>query len=159
MRPKPFQAEAIEGGPSFIRNRADGRVWHRVQSRVMYADTDRSGNVYHAHYLRYFELGRAALLRDVAISYRETEESGYIYPVVKTEVSYHHPLYYDALFWIMTRPAQLERVKVQFEYVITLNDMTTVVCTGFTRHCATNRKGTPVAVDDKTSGLWKSFPS
>jgi acyl-CoA thioester hydrolase len=29
---------------------------------------------------------------------------------------------------------------------------------GFTKHCALNSAGTPVAVDSKTVQLWESFP-
>ena len=50
--------------------------------RTLYADTDRSTVVYHANYLRYFEFGRASLMRDAAYPYREIEESGYVYPII-----------------------------------------------------------------------------
>ena len=40
------------------------RIWHRCETRVLYADTDRSGLVYHSNYFRFFELGRATLMRD-----------------------------------------------------------------------------------------------
>jgi acyl-CoA thioester hydrolase len=33
-----------------------------------------------------------------------------------------------------------------------------MACKGFTRHCAVNAAGIPVAVDDKTVQLWKIFP-
>jgi acyl-CoA thioester hydrolase len=33
-----------------------------------------------------------------------------------------------------------------------------MACKGFTRHCAVNATGIPVAVDDKTAQLWKIFP-
>jgi acyl-CoA thioester hydrolase len=52
--------------------------------RTLYADTDRSQVVYHANYLRYFEFGRASLMRDAAYPYREIEESGYVYPIIST---------------------------------------------------------------------------
>jgi acyl-CoA thioester hydrolase len=34
-----------------------------------------------------------------------------------------------------------------------------LICRGFTRHCALNSAGLPVAVDTKTVHLWKTFPS
>jgi len=40
----------------------DGRV-HRMGVRIYYEDTDLSGVVYHANYLRYFERGRSEYLR------------------------------------------------------------------------------------------------
>ena len=40
---------------------------HRLEVRVYYEDTDFSGVVYHASYLRFMERGRTELLRDLGI--------------------------------------------------------------------------------------------
>ncbi len=45
--------------------RFDGRV-HHLPVRVYYEDTDFTGLVYHANYVRYFERGRSDFLRLVA---------------------------------------------------------------------------------------------
>ena len=82
VRPKPFIAEPVDRQSLYIRDKSSGLVWHRCQMRTLYADTDRSQVVYHAHYLRYFEFGRASLMRDAAYPYRQIEESGYIYPII-----------------------------------------------------------------------------
>ncbi len=158
MKPKPFVPETLEGRPEFVRDRTDGLVWHRCGLRTLYADTDRSAVVYHANHLRYFEFGRASLMRDAAYPYREIEDSGYTYPIIQVGLNYYHPLYYDDRIWIHTRPARLERVKLRFDYVITLAEGGEIVCTGFTRHCAINTAGTPVEVDPKTARLWEVFP-
>jgi acyl-CoA thioester hydrolase len=158
LKPKPFVPEALNGDQRYVRNPADGRVWHRCHYRTLYADTDRSQVVYHANYLRYFEFGRASLMRDTAYPYREIEASGYIYPVIEIGVTYHRPLYYDETMSIHTRPGVLERVRLQFDYLISLEPTHEIVCTGFTRHCAVNAAGIPVAVDQKTAHLWKIFP-
>ncbi|MFZ5571984.1 MAG: acyl-CoA thioesterase [Thermodesulfobacteriota bacterium] len=158
MRPKPFVAEWIDGDGRYVRNKTDGSVWHRCMHRTLYADTDRSQVVYHANYLRYFEFGRASLMRDAAYPYREIEENGYVYPIIEIGITYHSPLYYDDAMWIHTRPAAMERVRLQFDYVIVHEKTGAIVCKGFTRHCATNRAGVPVGVDDKTVHLWEVFP-
>ena len=82
MRPEPFVPEILESDNRYVRNKTDGLVWHQCRNRTLYADTDRSRVVYHANYLRYFEFGRASLMRDTAYSYREIEESGYVYPIL-----------------------------------------------------------------------------
>jgi acyl-CoA thioester hydrolase len=126
--------------------------------RTLYVDTDRSQVVYHANYLRYFEFGRASLMRDAQYPYKQIEESGYVYPIIKTELNYHSPLFYDDLIYIYTRPARLELVKVQFDYLITNADSGEIVCTGYTRHCAVNGNGLPVEIDARTQSLWQQFP-
>ncbi|MDP2645198.1 MAG: acyl-CoA thioesterase [Desulfobacterales bacterium] len=158
MKPKPFVPEILDGDSRYVKNQTDGLVWHTCKQRTLYADTDRSQVVYHANYLRYFEFGRASLMRDVAYPYREIEESGYVYPVIQIGATYYAPLYYDDPICIHTRPAELERVRLRFDYVITHEASHELICMGFTRHCAVNGSGIPVAVDEKTARLWQIFP-
>jgi acyl-CoA thioester hydrolase len=158
MKPKPFRPEPYGSDGRYVRNMTTGEIWHRCRHRTLYADTDRSEVVYHSNYLRYFELGRTSLMRDAAYPYREIEESGYVYPVIDLGITFYQPLYYDDTMWIHTRPINLERVRVTFDYIITHVDTNDMICRGFTTHCALNRKGMPVAVDEKTIQLWKTFP-
>ena len=158
MKPSPFVPVSVTGNDSYVRDAIEGLVWHRCSLRTLYADTDRSQVVYHANYLRYFEFGRASLMREAAYPYREIEESGYVYPVIEVGVSYFRPLYYDDNMWILTRPALLKRVWLRFDYVIIHEKSQEISCKGFTRHCAVNSKGTPVEVDKKTALLWENFP-
>jgi acyl-CoA thioester hydrolase len=158
MKPKPFTVETYNGDPRYVREQSTGYIWHRCQHRTLYADTDRSSVVYHSNYLRYFELGRASLMRDNLYPYFEIEKSGYIYPIIDIGIKYYRPLRYDDLMWIYTRPDKIERVKLQFEYIITHAETNDIVCIGYTKHCASNTSGIPVAIDLKTVELWKNFP-
>lgn len=67
MKPKPFVPEFLAPDSPYVRDLTTGVAWHRSTYRTLYADTDRSDVVYHANYLRYFEVGRATLMRDAAI--------------------------------------------------------------------------------------------
>jgi len=158
MQPKPFLPELLDGDERFVRDATSGLVWHRVFHRPLYADTDRSQVVYHANYLRYFELGRATLMRDVGYSYREVEESGYVYPIIDLAIRFHHSLHYDDPMWVHTRPICLERIKVSFDYLITHAESGAVVCLGHTSHCALNASGRPTPVDQRTVKMWETFP-
>lgn len=158
MRPKPFIAE-VQDKPCFVKDANTGLIWHRCELRPLYADTDRSQVVYHANYLKYFEFGRSELMRNANYPYKKIEESGYVYPIIKTELSYFSPLFYDDLMYIYVRPGKLEMVKLQFEYLITRADNGETCCTGFTRHCAINSKSIPVEIDEKTIKLWQEFPT
>ena len=157
MRPRPFLPEKI-GESNHIRDVGSGLVWHRCELRTLYVDTDRSQVVYHANYLKYFEYGRACLMREANYPYKMIEANGYTYPIIKTELNYYSPLYYDDLMYIHTRPTTIELVKLQFDYLITRADSGEICCTGFTRHCAVNGKGIPVEIDAKTVALWREFP-
>lgn len=157
MRPKPFDPRLEAPGSEYVVDRATGQRWHRTSARTLYADTDRSSVVYHSNYFRYFEMGRAALMRQIGFPYREVEESGFVYPIVDLACAFHTPLHYDDPMWIHTRPVELERVRVTFNYSITHAETGALVCTGHTRHCALNKNGNVTAVDPHTLEMWTSF--
>lgn len=159
MKPKPFKPQIYNNDERFVRDETTGHVWHRCVYRVLYIDTDRSEVVYHSNYLRYFEVGRTSLMRDAAYPYKEIEQSGYVYPIFDMGVTFYHPLYYDDLMYIHTQPSELERVRLRFDYLITHAEKGNIICKGFTKHCALNLAGVPVAVDEKTVQLWKTFPA
>ena len=49
---------------------------HRLSVRVYYEDTDFSGVVYHASYLRFLERGRTEILRDLGVHQADLHGSG-----------------------------------------------------------------------------------
>ena len=61
--------------PEPASGRLDGPV-HRYAVRVYYEDTDLSGVVYHANYLRWFERARSDLLRLIGIDQRAAVDNG-----------------------------------------------------------------------------------
>jgi len=65
-----------------------GRV-HHFALRVYFEDTDVSGVVYHANYLRYMERARSDMLRAAGIDQRGAIESGEgVYVVADLEIKY-----------------------------------------------------------------------
>lgn len=65
-----------------------GRHWIRV--RVYYEDTDFTGMVYHANYLRFFERGRSDFLRDAGVSHTSLleREDPAAFTIVRAEIDY-----------------------------------------------------------------------
>ncbi len=78
---------------------------HNIKFRVAYSDTDQMGVMHHSNYLRYFEMARYELLRDMGISYSEIENAGVIMPVIQANVDYKKPAVYDQQIQIETRIA------------------------------------------------------
>jgi acyl-CoA thioester hydrolase len=66
---------------------------HNYKFRVAYSDTDQMGVMHHSNYLRYFEMARHELLRDMGISYSEIETDGVIMPVIQANVDYKKPVF------------------------------------------------------------------
>jgi acyl-CoA thioester hydrolase len=159
MRAPAFSPQPYEKDPRFVRDAVSGLLWHRVAQRVLFADTDRTGAVYHANYFRFFEMGRSCLLRDADFARTAVEDLGYQYPIFQAGVDFFRPVGADAQIVVHSRPAALAAVRVTFDYLITLAETGAVLCRGFTRHCATNRNGRPVAVDPVTAAIFRSFPT
>ena len=159
MKPKLFKPEITDETTPYVKDQTTGLIWHRTSHRTLYADTDRSQVVYHGNYLRYFEFGRASLMRAAGYPYKQVEADGFIYPIIAIGLDYHQPLRYDDPIWVNTRPGAMERVRLAFDYVITHRESGAIICKGFTRHCATNAKGVPVGIDASTKHLWQNFPT
>ncbi len=99
------------------------------------------GVVYHANYLRWFEIGRSELFRSMGLSYKEIEEKGLMLPVSEVCCKYLIPARYDDLIRINATLNTAFRAGMQFDYTIESNDKTTVHAKGFTKHAFVNGEG------------------
>ncbi|MCJ2037749.1 tol-pal system-associated acyl-CoA thioesterase [Methylobacterium sp. J-059] len=77
--------------------------------RVYYEDTDFSGFVYHASYLRFMERGRTELLRGLAGDQSELhrEADGLVFVVRRMEIDYLKPARMDDVLSIVTSTREL----------------------------------------------------
>ena len=81
---------------------------HRFAVRVYFAETDLSGVVYHANYLRWFEQARSELLRLLGIEQRSVHEAGEgAYAVADLTIRYLAPARLDDVVVIETRAEEL----------------------------------------------------
>jgi acyl-CoA thioester hydrolase len=81
----------------------DGPV-HRYAVRVYFEDTDLSGVVYHANYLRWFERARSDMLRLLEIDQRRAQEAGEgAYAVAEANIRYLAPARLDDTVTIESR--------------------------------------------------------
>jgi acyl-CoA thioester hydrolase len=90
---------------------SDGK--HRQQVRVYYEDTDFSGIVYHASYLRFMERGRTNYLRLIGASHRAMFETGEpqtqgAFVVCHMSISFHKAGYMDDVLDIVTTPQEVK---------------------------------------------------
>ena len=88
---------------------------HKIEHRVIYADTDAGGVVYYANYLRWFESGRRELFRSLKINYKMLEDMGIITPVVQALCNYFHPARYDDVVVVETRISEIKNKSIKFE--------------------------------------------
>ena len=94
----------------------DGR--HRMQVRVYYEDTDFSGIVYHANYLRFMERGRTNHLRlmgadqHALFEQAQAETPGFAFVVRSMEIDFLRPARMDDLLDVVTWPIAVKGASI-----------------------------------------------
>ena len=114
---------------------------HSTEMRVRFGDTDAAGIVYYANYLRYFEAGRAELMRHLGMPYAEVVKDGYILPVVETWCRYRAPAVYDDLIEIHSWLHEHKQASLLIGCHIRRGD--TLLAEGATRIGCMREDGTP----------------
>lgn len=89
---------------------------HRTTLRTRYSEVDRMGYVYYGNYAMYFEVGRVEAMRVLGISYAQLEDQGVMMPVIRYEIDYKKPAFYDEELTIVTRVSEVPRSRMTFEY-------------------------------------------
>ena len=90
--------------------------------RVYYEDTDASGRVYHANYLKYLERGRSNLIYQSNYNHQELLKKFNIIFVVKNlSINYLRPAFFEDILEVQTSINQLSRVKLNFNQKIFRN--------------------------------------
>ena len=110
MAPSPSDI-AVEG-------RFDGRE-HRFPVRVYFDDTDLSGMVYHANYLRWMERARSDMLRLAGIDQRAFHEAGGgAYAVSELAIRYRAPARLDDALVVASRLKQVRAASAHIQQTV-----------------------------------------
>jgi acyl-CoA thioester hydrolase len=117
-----------------------------VKIRVIYADTDAMGIVYHTNYIRWFEIGRTELLRNIGLVYSQIESEGYNLPLTEVYCHYFLPARYDEIIIVETELEYLKRASMKFTYAIWDDAQKKMLVEGYTVHACTNRQGKIVRI-------------
>lgn len=88
---------------------------HTLPVRVYYEDTDFSGFVYHASYLRFLERGRTELLRSLAGDQSDLhrEARGLVFVVRRMSLDFARPARMDDMLAVLTRTVALRGASMQ----------------------------------------------
>lgn len=87
---------------------------HLYAVRAYYEDTDLSGIVYHANYLRWFERARSDMLRVLEIDQRSAIEAGEgAYAVADLQIKYVRPAKLDDDIVIVTTCTQMRAASLR----------------------------------------------
>jgi acyl-CoA thioester hydrolase len=104
----------------------DGR--HVMAVRVYYEDTDFSGIVYHANYLRFMERGRTNFLRLLGADQRglfeevAREAPGFAFVVRSMSLEFRKAARMDDILTITTVPAEVKGASITLRQTVTRGD-------------------------------------
>jgi acyl-CoA thioester hydrolase len=122
-----MSSEALDGE---IR---DGK--HLQPVRVYYEDTDFSGVVYHASYLRFMERGRTNYLRLLGADQRalfeqvEKEAPGFAFVVRSMQIDFRKPARMDDVLEVVTTPSEVKGASVMLHQQVNRGGETLVEAT------------------------------
>lgn len=103
---RPFSGQVIDGA-------------HYFACRIYYEDTDLSGIVYHANYLRYCERARSDMLRQLGIDQRAAVEDGTgAYAVRDMRIHYHRPARLDDDLVIITTVEKIRAAALDIHHQV-----------------------------------------
>ena len=91
---------------------------HQMAVRVYYEDTDFTGIVYHASYLRFMERGRTNYLRLVGTDHRllfeatEREAPGFAFVVRHMGIDFKKPAFMDDVLTVVTTPEEVKGASI-----------------------------------------------
>jgi acyl-CoA thioester hydrolase len=108
--------------------------------RVIYGDVDSMRVAYHANYLRWFEIGRTELIRNLGLPYAEMEEMGFMLPVSEAYLKYVKSARYDEVILINSGVHFVKKVSIRFDYRI-LSQGNDLLVEGYTVHGCVDREG------------------
>jgi acyl-CoA thioester hydrolase len=112
-------------------NSLDGAIHdgkHHQQVRVYYEDTDFSGIVYHASYLRFMERGRTNYLRLIGADHRAlfeqaaAEAPGFAFVVRHMSIDFKKPAHMDDVLDIVTTPEEVKGASVMLHQQVKRGD-------------------------------------
>jgi acyl-CoA thioester hydrolase len=128
---------------------------------VPFHDVDAMNVCWHGNYLKYFEIGRAALLRAFDYDYREMQASGYLWPIVEAHLKYVRPATYGQQLEV--RAELLEyRNRLKIGYTIVDRASGARLTKGYTIQVAVDAASqelqfeSPPVVFEKVERVWKA---
>ena len=112
--------------PSLQDQPAEGRFVgseHRFPVRVYFEDTDLSGVVYHANYLRYMERARSDFLRLVGVDQRAFNDAGEgAYVVSELNIRYKRPAKLDDVLVVVSILTRIRAASVDIQQRVMMGD-------------------------------------
>jgi acyl-CoA thioester hydrolase len=127
----------------------NARPWFEYPVRAQPHQTDYAGIVWHGSYIAWMEEARVECLRSIGIEFADLVALGCDLPVVELSVRYHQPLRMGMAAIVKTRMADMEGVRINWEYQIQSPDGQELHVSGMV---------TLVAIDREKGRIMRQLP-
>ena len=114
------------------------RLSAEVELEVPFQDVDPMQVAWHGNYFRYFEAARSQMLRKVAFDYEEMRATEYLWPIIKTQVSFVQAVRYRQLIRVRASLAEWEN-RLKIDYLISDAGNGARLTKGYTVQCAVHK--------------------
>ena len=108
-------------GPRPTAGVFEGRE-HQLPVRIYYEDTDFTGIVYHANYLRYFERARSDFFRLVGVSHTELAKADTGFAITRMEIDFKRAARIDDALLVRTTYDRVKGPRLYVSQRITRGD-------------------------------------
>lgn len=124
--------------------------WFEYPVKAHPHHTDYAGVVWHGTYLSWMEEARVECLRSIGIDYADLVALGCELPVVELSLRYHRSLRMGMTAVVKTRMAEMEGVRIHWDYQIQSADGQELYMTG---------RVTLVGIDREQGKIMRQLPS
>jgi len=119
-----------------------------VDIRVRYSEVDRIGSLHHSRFWIYFEIGRTELMRRQGVPYRDCEQRGVFFVVVRCAARFRAPARYDDLLRLTTKVAKMGPASIDHAYELKRPSDGRLIATAETTLACVNGQGQVIPIPD-----------
>ena len=92
-------------------------ISHVSTFKVAFFDVDSMEVMWHGNYVKYLEMARCELLDKLGYNYIAMKKDGYAFPIVKLDVKYVRPVFFNDTIKVTTTLSECETF-LKFHYLI-----------------------------------------
>lgn len=139
-----------------IKGRFDGKTF-LFPVRVYYEDTDFSGIVYHANYLRFLERGRSEFLREAGLRHQGMlkAEEPLVWAVRRMEIDFAKPARVDDALAVSTSVADVAGARMVLKQSVMRE--TDILVSASVEVCVLNLDGKPRRIPESMRGKLEAY--
>ncbi|ORI04567.1 4-hydroxybenzoyl-CoA thioesterase [Campylobacter concisus] len=93
------------------------KISHVSTFKVAFFDVDSMEVMWHGNYVKYLEMARCELLDKLGYNYIAMKKDGYAFPIVKLDVKYVRPAFFNDFIKVTTTLSECETF-LKFHYLI-----------------------------------------